>query len=128
MTESERLREWSADDLHLGQSVRHWKPTYPNPAALRKDMRDALDRLEAAARDLAQARQALQRIAYTAGWYADNGSRLPHEVDHALCVEILSEAEGALDALPAREALVERGTEQTDTGGEQGSPCAGESL
>jgi len=45
-----------------------------------------------------QLRAALTQIAETARWYADNGQRDPHEVDHALCVEILSMAERALDA------------------------------
>lgn len=48
---------------------------------------------------------ALRRIHETARWYADNDARLAHEVDHALCVEIVSycedaalRAEGATDA------------------------------
>ena len=47
-------------------------------------------------RDYAKLIDALGEIAKTARWYADNGQRLPHEVDHALCVEILSLAEEAL--------------------------------
>lgn len=41
-------------------------------------------------------RSAVEQIAETSRWYADNGGRDPLEVDHALCVEILSLAEGAL--------------------------------
>ncbi len=36
--------------------------------------------------------EALLLIEKTARWYADNPSRLAQEVDHALCVEILSYA------------------------------------
>lgn len=42
-------------------------------------------------------RSAVEQIAETARWYADNPNRLAHEVDHALCVEILSMAEEALN-------------------------------
>ena len=45
-------------------------------------------------------RGALERIAETARWYANNSDRLPHEVDHALCVEVLSIAEAALEPAP----------------------------
>lgn len=34
-------------------------------------------------------RAALDAIYQVARWYADNSDRLPHEVDHALCVEVL---------------------------------------
>jgi len=42
---------------------------------------------------------ALREIAQTARWYANNGQRLPLEVDHALCVEVLDLAERALDVV-----------------------------
>ena len=42
--------------------------------------------------------ESMRQILETARWYADNGDRLPHEVDHALCVEILDLAQRALDA------------------------------
>jgi hypothetical protein len=42
-------------------------------------------------------RDALKAIYDTAQWYANNGQRLAHEVDHALCVEILDEAQRALE-------------------------------
>ena len=48
--------------------------------------------------------KALREIAATSRWYADNDARLQHEVDHALCVEIVSCAEDALAALSATEA------------------------
>lgn len=60
-------------------------------------------RAVAAERDLAQARQALRAIS-TLHLDYDGPPYYPRAV------------------LLAREALVERGTEQTDTGGEQGSP------
>lgn len=41
---------------------------------------------------------ALAEIESKARWYADNDARDPHEVDHALCVEILDLAERALNA------------------------------
>lgn len=41
--------------------------------------------------------RALREIADTARWYAENVERLPQEVDHALCVEVLSLAEEALN-------------------------------
>lgn len=41
-------------------------------------------------------RAALTSIAEKARWYAELDSRLAHEVDHALCVEILALAEDAL--------------------------------
>ena len=37
----------------------------------------------------------LAEIAEKCRWYADNPQRDPHEVDHALCVEILAMAEEA---------------------------------
>ncbi len=40
--------------------------------------------------------KALTAIHETARWYADNGNRLALEVDHALCVEVLSAAREAL--------------------------------
>jgi hypothetical protein len=40
---------------------------------------------------------AVTQIAETARWYANNDQRLPLEVDHALCVEILDVAERAAD-------------------------------
>ncbi len=43
------------------------------------------------------AEEALRQIAETARWYANNGQRLAQEVDHALCVEVLSMAESAVD-------------------------------
>ncbi len=48
-----------------------------------------------------RAEEALRQIAETARWYANNGDRLPLEVDHALCIEILSVAEEALAAAGA---------------------------
>ena len=41
---------------------------------------------------------ALRKIEQTAQWYADNDSRLAHEVDHCLCVEIPALASEALAA------------------------------
>lgn len=43
-----------------------------------------------------QLEHTLEDIAAKARWYADNDQRDPHEVDHALCVEILDVAERAL--------------------------------
>lgn len=40
--------------------------------------------------------EALREIVEVARWYANNDQRLAHEVDHALCVEVLSIAEKAL--------------------------------
>lgn len=45
---------------------------------------------------------ALRKIAETAQWYANNGDRLPNEVDHALCVEVLSLAMDALYGVAER--------------------------
>lgn len=52
-----------------------------------------LDRLVGQNREL---NEALRSIAEKARWYAENPSRLDHEVDHALCVEVLSLAEDAI--------------------------------
>lgn len=43
---------------------------------------------------------ALVAIEAKARWYAENDQRDPQEVDHALCVEILSLAEDALEGMP----------------------------
>jgi hypothetical protein len=40
-----RLRVWSDDDLHVLRSARSHEPVYANPAELRKDVRDLLERL-----------------------------------------------------------------------------------
>lgn len=63
------------------------------------DAHDAL--ADALTRERDEAREALAAIEETARWYADNGDRLPHEVDHALCVEVLSSAADALAAVEA---------------------------
>lgn len=59
--------------------------------------------VHALADSLRVSNEALRKIAETARWYAENDARLAHEVDHALCVEILDLAERALDAYPASE-------------------------
>lgn len=48
MTALDRLREWTDDDLHLGQSVRFHEPTYKNPAEIRRDVRELIAVVEAA--------------------------------------------------------------------------------
>jgi hypothetical protein len=55
----------------------------------------ALSDLAALKKENERLREVLTAIAETGRWYADNDQRLPHEVDHALCVEILSMAESA---------------------------------
>lgn len=53
--------------------------------------------LFAAIRRAEQLSAGLEAIAGIARWYADNDARDPQEVDHALCVEVLSRAQKALD-------------------------------
>jgi uncharacterized protein YjcR len=48
--------------------------------------------------EIERMREALRSIEETARWYADNGERLPLEVDHALCVEVLDLAQRGLGA------------------------------
>ena len=105
----ERAEAWLADTEAGGVT------DHSTPASLARDVLALAARLEAVtavsiARGelideledrLEAAETALREIAATARWYADNGSRLAHEVDHALCVEILSTAEDAVAALAA---------------------------
>ena len=74
-------------------------------AVRRQEARDSAPLMEPVrvvrANLLADAEKALREIAQTARWYADNDARLAHEVDHALCVEILSTAEDAVAAFDA---------------------------
>lgn len=44
-----RLVAWAKDELHIGQSVRMHEPTYRNPAEIRRDVRETLNALDAAA-------------------------------------------------------------------------------
>ena len=54
---------------------------------------EALDHIAAV---VDRQQEALRDIEIKARWYADNAQRDPHEVDHALCVEVLDIAERAL--------------------------------
>lgn len=45
-------------------------------------------------------REAMQKIEDTAQWYADNPWRHAHEVEHALCVEVLAVASDATTRPP----------------------------
>lgn len=55
-------------------------------------------RAVAAEARVAALQETLRKIEQTAQWYADNDSRLDHEVDHCLCVEIPALARDALAA------------------------------
>lgn len=78
----------------------------------------ACPRCAALTRDLAQARQALQRL-------SDAATTVWHQASVGTGYVTYNALEEIFEAnAVAREALVERGTEQTDTGGDETSPVA----
>ena len=60
---------------------------------------DAADTIEWLLAERDRLSERLQQIEETAQWYADNPERLAHEVDHALCAEILSLAVPSEDSV-----------------------------
>lgn len=78
---------------YVGWTPRETAETHGYPVRYTPEDSELLALLE----ETERYRLALEQIAETSRWYADNGQRLAHEVDHALCVEIVSLAERALD-------------------------------
>lgn len=84
-------REYLADHVDDVEAMLQFLPEED-----RDDVR-AVSRPHLALRELDSYLAALRQIAETSRWYANNGQRDQHEVDHALCVEIVSLAERALE-------------------------------
>lgn len=102
----ERLRR-AVEDAERLYRVRMHAPDGPTIAddnridgILTLDLPDALGAYDRLAAQLQRAQGWLGLIQETAHWYADNGDRLPHEVDHALCVQVLDYAEKGLEDAP----------------------------
>ena len=78
------------DEIHIAEALARIERQTNHIADLREGCYTANVRAK-------RAERALGEIEGKARWYADNLQRDPHEVDHALCVEILDLARKALD-------------------------------
>ena len=89
----DHYRQWAKQEAEKEYPRKMW------PEGTLDEVRRQRNGYEAALLRMWPLVDALQRISEKSNWYANNGARLPLEVDHALCVEIPSEADTALSSL-----------------------------